>query len=205
MIVVTVARKPMSSSVGSNVIRHGTGALNIDATRIEGSKGWPETKQYNPGFMAGGSKSTAVFQDSSEHPNRAKGRWPANLILQHSSDCVLRGVTEVSTRRDTRPECDGGREDKTQWRFRPTEATKRGYADEDGLERVDLWDCASGCPCKALDAQSGFLPSRGNVNSSVRLPPGGAVEWYFGPGDCGGALTYDQGGGASRFFRQVKP
>lgn len=37
---ITVARKPLIGTVAENVLRHGTGALNIDAARVEGGR-WP--------------------------------------------------------------------------------------------------------------------------------------------------------------------
>lgn len=39
---VVVARKPLEGTVAANVLEHGTGALNVDATRIGGASGrWP--------------------------------------------------------------------------------------------------------------------------------------------------------------------
>ena len=39
---ITVARKPLSGTVAENVLRHGTGALNVDGCRVGGSTGrWP--------------------------------------------------------------------------------------------------------------------------------------------------------------------
>jgi hypothetical protein len=62
-------------------------------------------------------------------------------------------------RTDTRPDGDGGRKDKSQWRFRPTEATKRGVSDEDGLETTDVWDCTPTCAVRVLGEQSGQITS----------------------------------------------
>lgn len=58
-----------------------------------------------------------------------------------------------------------------------------GYADEDGTETVEAWDCAPGCPVAALDAQTGVL------KSGFMAAPNNT------PGDSGGA---------SRFFYCVK-
>jgi len=83
---VTVARKPFKGTVVANVMQHGTGAINIDGCRVEGVKGWPDSKQYNPGHLAGGSKATAEFQDNSLNPSKFNGRWPANLIHDGSDE-----------------------------------------------------------------------------------------------------------------------
>jgi site-specific DNA-methyltransferase (adenine-specific) len=37
---IVVARKPFAGPVGANVAKHGTGAMNIDGTRVEGGR-WP--------------------------------------------------------------------------------------------------------------------------------------------------------------------
>jgi site-specific DNA-methyltransferase (adenine-specific) len=204
MIAITVARKPLVGTVAENSLAYGTGGLNIDACRIDGAKGWPDSKQYNPGFLVGGSKQSATYQDNSENPSRSKGRWPANFILEHLPGCQCVGAAKIAgNRTDTRPDGDAGREDRSQWRFRPTAATRRGYADEDGQETVSQWECAPGCPVADLDGQSGWLSGRGNTGVTTRQPSHGAVGWYFGPGDCGVRLTYDNGGGASRFFKQI--
>ncbi len=34
MIVITIARKPLEGTVAANVLRHGCGGINIDASRI---------------------------------------------------------------------------------------------------------------------------------------------------------------------------
>jgi site-specific DNA-methyltransferase (adenine-specific) len=69
---IVVARRPLEGTVAANVLKYGTGALNIDACRVDGDG----------------------------------GRWPANVLLS----CP--------------PDCDGDTH-------------------------------APGCPCAALDAQSG--------------------------------------------------
>ena len=35
-MIITLLRKPLEGSVADNVLKHGCGALNIDATRVEG-------------------------------------------------------------------------------------------------------------------------------------------------------------------------
>jgi site-specific DNA-methyltransferase (adenine-specific) len=82
---IVVARKPLIGTVASNVLAHGTGAINIDGCRVAaapGDKGdWPITARSNErGSMAG--PMTAVATDHS------LGRWPANLV-HDGSDEVL--------------------------------------------------------------------------------------------------------------------
>ena len=77
---VTVARKPLVGTVAENVLAHGTGALNIDGSRVPAEKatGW------------GGSGSAlyegGLSRDSGEARLQDSGRWPANLIHDGSSE-----------------------------------------------------------------------------------------------------------------------
>jgi site-specific DNA-methyltransferase (adenine-specific) len=78
---IIVARKPLDGTVAANVIAYGTGALNIDATRIEAS-GRPLIISKNEG-------STGIFGDglngSSHGGVTNEGRWPANVILDDAA------------------------------------------------------------------------------------------------------------------------
>lgn len=77
-----VARKPIVGSVADNVLAHGTGALNIDATRIAMSEVDAEKIDGMGGF--GKHKVEAAIYgeyghtDSHAHPD---GRWPTNVAL----------------------------------------------------------------------------------------------------------------------------
>lgn len=85
---VLLCRKPVEGTVAANLLKHGTGALNIDGCRIDTPKGWPPSKQYNAGFLAGGDKHTGVFQDIRNNPSRNLGRWPANFMHDGSPEVV---------------------------------------------------------------------------------------------------------------------
>lgn len=66
----TLARKPLGeSTVAKNVLKHGTGAMNIDGTRLP----------LNPDELAA-PLPTGMNAD---------GRWPKNMIIQHGDDCIL--------------------------------------------------------------------------------------------------------------------
>src|SRR5699024_6885898 len=77
---IVLARKPLAEkTVARNVLEHGTGAINIDATRIATGEelrrpfGTPsdhvsQLKNLPPGELNFGSE---------------KGRWPANVLLDH--------------------------------------------------------------------------------------------------------------------------
>jgi site-specific DNA-methyltransferase (adenine-specific) len=81
---IVLARKPVQGSITANVEAYGTGALNIDACRVEGFK--PE--------MVGVQKSTipAIFKTSSARRTgemSSVGRWPANVALDDVAAAML--------------------------------------------------------------------------------------------------------------------
>jgi site-specific DNA-methyltransferase (adenine-specific) len=73
---IVVARKPLIGTVAENVLTHGTGGLNIDASRIGADK--VSTHHAPKGTFAGGEPDRG--SDTSTYKEHT-GRWPANLIL----------------------------------------------------------------------------------------------------------------------------
>ena len=112
MKVVYLLRKPLSEgTITANVLKHGTGAINIEACRTptsdnlnggaysknaserhDGDKSWrfrnggrrklPGDERDNKSAGMFGEGSTSEFEY--EQPT---GRWPSNVILQHLDGC----------------------------------------------------------------------------------------------------------------------
>lgn len=83
---ITVARKPLVGTVAENVLRWGTGALNVDGCRIPGVK-----PQVTQGVNSNAS-SFRVAKERRISGNPNEGRWPANLIHDGSEElCELLG------------------------------------------------------------------------------------------------------------------
>jgi site-specific DNA-methyltransferase (adenine-specific) len=78
---IVLARKPMSErTVARNIAKWGTGALNIDACRVEGDC----TKRVNHAEMGyGGGNRAERYQTGSD-----LGRWPANVMHDGSDEIV---------------------------------------------------------------------------------------------------------------------
>jgi site-specific DNA-methyltransferase (adenine-specific) len=78
---VIVARKPLIGTVAENVLTYGTGALNIDASRIEAQD--QDLLDAAVKRMSGNAvKGQLNFAGNKTiKPNSAQGRWPANIIL----------------------------------------------------------------------------------------------------------------------------
>ena len=83
---ITVARKPLCGTVAENVLRHGTGGINVDGCRV-GTEERPHIERRNDRALDGevygsginGSRSLGTF---------SQGRWPANLIHDGSDEVV---------------------------------------------------------------------------------------------------------------------
>lgn len=97
---IVLARKPLAEkTVARNVLAYGTGAINVDACRIEGEANRPT------GLKADGSRSQRVGHEGWDRPwknderaarkvgdgapTTSTGRWPANVLLdQHAAGWV---------------------------------------------------------------------------------------------------------------------
>ncbi|NBW99124.1 site-specific DNA-methyltransferase [bacterium] len=79
-------RKPIEErSVASNVLKHGTGGINIDASRIETE----EKLQAGRGINKTDYNSPSGYKTSNRAPyiQATKGRFPSNLVLSHNAEC----------------------------------------------------------------------------------------------------------------------
>lgn len=78
---ITLARKPLIGTVAATVAAHGTGGLNIDATRIAGES----TRRSNSAEMGyHGGNISSEYQTGSD-----AGRWPANVVLDEEAGALL--------------------------------------------------------------------------------------------------------------------
>lgn len=84
---IVVARKPISErTVAANVLAHGTGALNIDGTRIEASESTRRTNRAEMGYHGGNLADH--YETGSD-----LGRWPANVVLDEAAAALLDAET----------------------------------------------------------------------------------------------------------------
>jgi len=106
---IVVARKPLIGTVAENVLTHGTGALNIDGSRIAAKDGVPK-------FQQKGESATGVYGNGLHGSSRTgeqdftTGRWPANVILDEYSAEILDEQSGISRSKATiRPANSTGR------------------------------------------------------------------------------------------------
>lgn len=148
MKVIHVLRKPCSeSTVAANVLRWGTGAINVDATRVSAG-GDPEAIR-----LAG---ILHCDRDTAEIASRVaqQGRWPANLVLQHLDGCVQDGTKKVKASSPASgPTLTGVSTSVARKKMNGVESSPH-YCDPGGTETIAAWTCAPGCPVARLDVQS---------------------------------------------------
>ena len=216
---IIMARKPLrvdgrKATVAKNVLAHGTGALNIDATRISTNGEVLGTPQSDPTKRSGvvgtdlgitGSTVDAfqAAQAASIERTNTLGRWPANVLLPHHEDCV-----EVGTRHHTERIGGGASASKTDT---TTVDFVEGYERGDGWvgqevsAEVPVFDCHDDCPVRLLDEQTGIIKGKVGMTQHASNDGSGAVFGGFNPDDE--SKRQDgvvDSGGASRFFYSSK-
>jgi site-specific DNA-methyltransferase (adenine-specific) len=185
---IIMARKPLGEkNVASNVLKHGTGAINIDASRI-GEDVRTSTVVEN-GFGSNFMDDNWVPSGKS-YEKTVTGRWPTNVIFGHTEDCVQVGETTEKTLNHNAPTGTfaGGEQD-------------RGSDTSEYRENTvvtPVYECVDGCPVKELDKQTGKTKS-----GKPRADRGTGGIWKEGDGVPVGPQYGDEGG-ASRFFYQAK-
>lgn len=84
---IILARKPTAGTVAANVAAHGTGALNIDACRLDYdpdlAKHWDREQSANQGIA---SQGLGVINLRGYAPS---GRWPANVLLDEDAAAAV--------------------------------------------------------------------------------------------------------------------
>jgi len=90
---VVVAKKPIVGTVAANVLKHGTGAMNIDGTRVgyASEADFAKLATQVQAIKARGGSMENSWKNASDlsGANDAStiGRWPPNILLSHTEDC----------------------------------------------------------------------------------------------------------------------
>jgi DNA modification methylase len=120
---IVVARKPLVGTVAANVLAHGTGALNIDATRV-----------HTPGATlnkTGGNWRPEDDDAVTYEGQTTAGRWPTNVVLDGDAADEL---DEQSG--NVKGAVSNGRRAGNGAMFDPGEQLQApGYADQGGASR----------------------------------------------------------------------
>ena len=178
-------RAGLEGTVAENILKHGTGGLNIDGCRV-----------------TTGESLTG-------------GRWPTNMVFVHGEGCKRDGVKTVRGTPPTPSGFDRYNKALQQQGYRPGEyqmgepPTPPSRVDSSGQETIPNWICSENCPVLALDDQG----KRSGIHSSGS-PRGYKAGYTTEPGYTGswstnpyGGMRHDdgdQGSCASRFFPQFE-
>lgn len=135
-----LVRKPLNGSVVENVLALGTGALNIDASRIAGTP--RATGTVNPHAESGVhgtyGRDARTDRQMRYDANLPTGRWPSHLLLTHAASCrrvgskLLTATSEPITM------------DESEFDAVPVT----------GVEEVPVFECDPSCPIRCLDEQT---------------------------------------------------
>jgi len=204
---IVLARKPLEKglSIAENVLKWGTGGINIDGCRVALPKDDPQVKlRDGKTIHAKGVNevySNGVGKIEGDYFN-TQGRFPANVIFSHHEDCVCNGTKEVKA-------IKGGTGEKSlksaKMFFAENKNTiscnnQGGVGDANGNETVENWTCVDGCPIKELDEQSGVLKS-GEKTKDYPLKNKSNSLGVFNVFTSRNSASQ---GGASRFFYTAK-
>ena len=86
-----LARKPIEGTVANNVLKHGTGGLNIDGTRVGTEARYNAFAGNTQGYTQGDDRSekgSGFWKQKTEGGSETTGRFPANLIHDGSDEVV---------------------------------------------------------------------------------------------------------------------
>jgi len=160
-------------------------------------------RTYHSGVYADSGGISRVYPQF-EQDEELKGRWPPNVILEHSPECQKVGTKKILG-------ITGGKNPHAQpapiSQLGPSGPFKekqnrpyKNHADEDGLEEVEDWKCVPGCPVAALAEQSGESKSAvRKVDKAEYLDPS-REGWRFKRAEGG----FCDSGTAARFYPQFE-
>jgi len=193
---ICVARKPLIGTVANNVLTYGTGALNIDGSRVEA-----DAKLTSRISKCGNkNESNAMYKlKQTIYKGSELGRWPANVI-HDGSDEVLAGFPNEAARffycaKASKSERNAGLEGLPE---------REGAGKGNGLARSCATCKAStleGCDCPDRTFEN---PKRQNFHPTVKplalmryliklvTPPNGIVlDPFLGSGTTAVAATLE--------------
>lgn len=184
---ITVARKPLVGTVASNVLEHGTGALNVDGCRVgEFQNTTPSGVDRRNAKLAEMGYRPSAYQMGEKAPNSPPGRWPANLIHDGSGE-VLAGFPE--TKSGGYPP-EGGQRSQVSTYGKPTARGEQKFTSSEG-SAARFFYCAKASKKDRGDGNSHPTVKPTDLMAYLcRLvtPPGGVVlDPFMGSGSTGKA------------------
>lgn len=197
---IVLARKPLEKglSIAENVLKWGTGGINIDGCRV----GIEQTSFNSKGIRSGFGNYVGDTNFEGQGEVEVNGRFPANIILTHHPECECKGVKKVG--KGERKQHQDGEVSNANEGYRRPNKSSYTHKNSDviasyGEETVEDWNCHPDCPIKLLDEQSG------NVGGDTRESKPTYDKSIWGNAkSIESKSLYNDKGGASRFFYVAK-
>lgn len=128
---IILARKPLDGTVANNVLAHGVGGLNIDASRVETTETLGRAKA-GWGSKAVGADDYGRF--NSLGVTKEGGRWPANVLLdEHAAEAMDEQSGRSASKQTTGTR--SGKESGILGGFAGQSETVMGHTDAGGASR----------------------------------------------------------------------
>jgi DNA modification methylase len=194
---ICVARKPLSEkSVAENVLRWGTGGINIDGCRIGTDDNLTRKKYLVKSDEGRYNYNNGKYPIEMGGDGHNEGRFPANLILECICDEVIKG--EKGEKKPANYE-------RTYNDNNPSYIVNSVKSGEHYNDKGDIHTNPN-CPCYLMDEQSGISKSsKGLMKSAQSGNDEGRYNWNNGDkNDFESVRGHNDKGGASRFFYQAK-
>jgi len=202
---IVLARKPLEKglSIAENILKWGTGGINIDGSRIStNGETWERDNnvEYRIKNNIPSTKSMLSNGNGAFVNSNPQGRFPANLILTHHPECECKGMKKIKAIKGGLGGSVSMNEQGFGFKKIENGANAGGLGDENGQETIEDWTCHEDCPIKIMDEQSGESKSvksqRGNILSNNVFGKYNELE------DT--TRGHSDSGGASRFFYVAK-
>ncbi len=201
-IILAMAPLEKGLTYAQNARKWGVAGLNIDAGRI-GTHGGTKRGGENKNVHSGTSFDCGNWGVD----DISKGRWPANVILSHSLDCVQVGTQKINENVKLK---QGSVRHHFIWDSTKGKGVTCNAPDNYGQETIDVYACVPNCPIRIMDTQSGQSKSGkqirpidqnksnyGYQKNEIRWSKSGVKNEPCGP-------QHGDSGGASRFFYTAK-
>jgi DNA modification methylase len=162
---ITVARKPLISTVAENVLAHGTGAINIDGCRVAHSEECRMMAPSQANIASPSDKCRQAGRREAVMELKPESRWPANLIHDGSEE-VLAGFPDGAPAKAGRTAKRGG----SNWHGRDGLGTPDAIgilpADQGG-SAARFFYCAKASKRDRDEGLEGFKPAKTNDGRKV--------------------------------------
>lgn len=193
---IIVFQKKYEGRPLDNITETGAGALNIDGSRVGGSGGGThcDNRDENGKCLGHNNAGRSTSGETIHGPDTApEGRWPSNLVIEHSPECRKVGIKRgdgytINRWTDGAKPFGGG--------------AGHEFEGEDVAETVEIWECVDGCPVRTINIQAGNSrsPSHTTNYGPHKTQPGANGTMSVGWNGDKIVQGYGDSGGPSRFF-----